>query len=175
MLNPVHQNFTKEPALQRRKNISFGTKIDPSLKNFVNRLIHYGDLNHDVVDLLSEIAKDGQSGNLFIRNGKIALKVQDIPIPMDEYLNASDPAVKKAIKNIEDFQDIDIVDSHSSKGINLYKMVEKPSIMNADGRYSFDRYEFYYALNPKRIKNIQERAKKLVDEYIVASITALFN
>ena len=41
-------------------------------------------------------------------------------------------------------------------------MVEKPSIMNADGRYSFDRYEFYYALNPKRIKNIQERRKQKI-------------
>ena len=39
MLNPIQPNFAIKPNLQRRNNISFGTKIDPDLKDFVNGLV----------------------------------------------------------------------------------------------------------------------------------------
>ena len=174
MISPIHQNFAKEHTLQRRNNVSFGTKIDPSLKSFVEQSIRHGKLDHDVVDLLSKIEKDGQPGNLFVKNSKIVLKVNGLPLSFEEYFNDSCPAVKKVLKKIKDFQDIDIVDDGiCAKGVKLYEMVEKPSIMNTDGRYSFNRRAFYYALNPKRIKNIQEDAKKLLDEYIIASFEEL--
>ncbi len=166
MLNPIQPNFTIKPNLQRRKNISFGTKIDPNLKDFVSRLAKRGEIYPKTLDLLSEIEKDGQPGKLFIEAGKIVLKIKDLPIPIDEYLNASTPEVLNALKKLDYFENIDIV-----KGKRFYRMVEESSINNPGGRYCLDKYELYNSLNPARIKNIQESAKKLVDEYIIASFS----
>ncbi len=166
MLNPIQPNFAIKPNLQRRNNISFGTKIDPDLKDFVNGLVRSEEIYPKTLDLLSKIENDGQPGKLFIEAGKIVLKIKDLPIPIDEYLNATTPEVLKALKKLDYIENLDIV-----KGKRFYRMVEESSINNPGGRYCFDKYEFYNSLNPDRIKNIQESAKKLVDEYIVASFS----
>ncbi len=165
MLNPIQQNFTIKPNLQRRNNISFGTKIDPHLKNLVNCLINSEEISPKAADLLSEIENDGQPGKLFIEKGKIVLKIKDLPRPIDEVLKVKAPEVLNALRKLDNFQYLDFV-----KGINIYRMVEESSIMNPGGRYCLERDTLYNALDPKRIKNIQESAKKSLHEYMFARL-----